>query len=192
MKKPDLDRKPKVIITTNEAVKSDLSEEEKQYLNDLPTREITKLLGIHPELVGAAAQKKSIQRMQSVEKLIQDKMMLVDTAKFQVAMLAELWNLYFDEGKKHLCQNIMNYCKIKNAYDQLPENANPVLLISIKDSANEVTPYAYFKNGEIELIENTEVIRNFDKENMKRFRKMVFRIGLIVVFFVAVLLYFIL
>lgn len=56
---------------------------------------------------------KSIERMLSVDKLINDKMMLVDAKTYHVSMLGELWNMYFDEGKVHLCQNILNYCKIK-------------------------------------------------------------------------------
>lgn len=96
--------------------------------------------------------KKNVARMQSVEKLIASNMMMVDASKFHVAMLGELWNMYFDEGKLHLCRNTMNYCKVKNAFDQLPAKADPVLLISIKDSSDNVEPYAYFKNGVIELI----------------------------------------
>lgn len=94
-----------------------------------------------------------IAKMQSVEKLIAEKYMLLDAANFQVAMLVELWNLYFDEGKHHLCQNIMTYCKTKNAFDQLVPKVDPTLLISIKDSTGNVAPYAYFKNGVIELID---------------------------------------
>lgn len=138
--------------------------------------------------------KKDVSRMQSVEKLIADKMMLVDSKTFQVAMLAELWNMYFDEGKKKLCQNILTYCNVKNSFDGVTEltvtvesefdtlnviesvkglgkyviKGNPylkddvwnidmildnsMLLVSIKDSKNNVEPYAYFKNGVIELI----------------------------------------
>ena len=78
--------------------------------------------------------------------------MLVDAKGFQVAMLAELWNLYHDEGKYHLCQNILNYCKVKNSFDQTEPKEAPVLLVSIKDSKDNVAPYAYFKDGKIELI----------------------------------------
>jgi hypothetical protein len=138
--------------------------------------------------------KNDVARMQSVEKLIAENMMMVDARNFQVAMLAELWNLYFDEGKKKLCQNILTYCNVKNSFDGIVELTvsdygefvlqdvinsvsglgkyiikngpyteddkwyldvildNSVLLVSIKDSKNNVEPYAYFKNGVIELI----------------------------------------
>lgn len=97
--------------------------------------------------------KQSIKRMQSVRTLIAEKMMMVDAPNYHAAMLAELWNLYYDEGKVHLCQNIMNYCKVENAFNQIKEEKN-VLLISIKDSSDNVKPYAYFKNNEIESISN--------------------------------------
>lgn len=78
--------------------------------------------------------------------------MLVSAKNFQVAMLAELWNLYTDDKKKYLCRNILTYCKVNNAFNQLPEKENPILVISIKDSNDNVEPFAYFKNDEIELI----------------------------------------
>lgn len=132
---------------------------------------------------------KSIERMQSVDKLIADKMMLVDTEHFHVSMLAELWNLYYDEGKKHLCRNILNYCRIKRAYDQMPVAQSPVLLISIKDAQGESAPYAYFRNGEIDIIKNTEVIRNFEKRNLKRFMFMFLRIGLLIALITSLLIW---
>lgn len=122
----------------------------------------------------------SIERMQSVEQLIANKMMMVDAKNYQVAMLAELWNLYFDEGKIHLCQNIKNYCNIKNSYDKLPPNRNPTVLVSIKDAQGEVAPYAYYSEGKIQLIENAEAIRTFPKKMMKFTWKLMFRISLFI------------
>lgn len=94
----------------------------------------------------------SVARMQSVSKLIKKNYLKIDAPKLHVVMLAELWNLYYDEGKIHLCQNILNYAAIENALKKVPEAKEPVLLVSLMDSKNECFPYAYFKNGEIELI----------------------------------------
>lgn len=94
----------------------------------------------------------SVARMQSVHMLIKKNFLKIDAAKLHVVMLAELWNLYHDDGKIHLCQNILNYAKIENALHQVPETIEPVLLVSLMDSKNNCFPYAYFKNGEIEMI----------------------------------------
>ncbi len=93
-----------------------------------------------------------INKISAVETLIANKMMLVHPEKYHVAMLAELWNLYSDEKKHDLCQNILFYCKVKNNLSGGLNNGNPVLLVSIKDSQNNVSPFAYYKNEKIELI----------------------------------------
>ena len=122
----------------------------------------------------------SIERMQSVEQLIANKMMIVDAKNYQVSMLAELWNLYFDEGKFHLCQNIKNYCDIKNSFDQLPPNRNPTVLVSIKDAQGEVAPYAYFSGGNIQLVENAEYIREYPRKMIRFTWKLMLRISFFV------------
>lgn len=94
----------------------------------------------------------SVARMQSISALIKENALKIDTVKHHVVMLSELWNLYFDEGKIHLCQNVLNYCKVKNAFDGKKGDVDPVLLVSLMDSDQNCFPYAYFKNGAIELI----------------------------------------
>lgn len=94
----------------------------------------------------------SVARMQSISALIKENALKIDTVKHHVVMLSELWNLYFDEGKVHLCQNVLNYCKIKNAFDSKKNSVDPVLLVSLMDSDQNCFPYAYFKNGVIEFI----------------------------------------
>lgn len=92
---------------------------------------------------------KGVQKLISVETLIKQKMMFVNAEKYYVGILAELWNLYSDEAKANLCQNILTYCKVKNAFDQVKVRKEPVLLIAIKDSSDNVAPFAYFKDGKI-------------------------------------------
>ena len=131
----------------------------------------------------------SISRVKSVEQLIAEKMLMIDTKNYQVAMLAELWNLYFDEGKLHLCRNIKNYCDVKNSYDQLSLNRNPTLLVSIKDAQGEVAPYAYFRGGKIELIKNAEAIRNYPKIMTRYVFKLLLKIVLLVAAIIAFIVY---
>ncbi len=131
----------------------------------------------------------SISRVKSVEQLIAEKMLMIDTKNYQVAMLAELWNLYFDEGKLHLCRNIKNYCDVKNSYDQLPPNRNSTLLVSIKDAQGEVAPYAYFRGGKIELIKNAEAIRNYPKIMTRYVFKLILKIVLFIVAIIALIIY---
>ncbi len=85
----------------------------------------------------------------SIETLIEQKMMLVDAEKYYVGILAELWNLYSDDAKVNLCKNILTYCNIKNAFDQIKTSNEPVLLIALKDSSDNVAPFGYFKEGKI-------------------------------------------
>lgn len=91
-------------------------------------------------------------KVDAVDTLIANKMMLVKPKDYHAAMLAELWNIYDDAKKIDLCQNLMLYCKTKNALDNIDTAGDHVLLISIKDSSDHVAPFAYFRNGSIDLI----------------------------------------
>lgn len=128
--------------------------------------------------------KTNAKKMLEVEQLIANKMMMVDAENYQVAMLDELWNMYYDEGKIHLCRNILNYCCVKNAYDKTGEKWNKTLLISIKDSENNVSPYAYFRNGRIDVIQNNELMRDPVKRIYwpfaKKVIKVIFLVGIVV------------
>lgn len=131
----------------------------------------------------------SISRIKSVEQLIADKMMIVDTKNYHVSMLAELWNIYIDPEKVNFCRNIKNYCDVKNSYDQLPPNRNQTLLVSIKDAQGEVAPYAYFRGGKIELIKNAEAIRNYPKIMTRYVFKLILKIALFIVAIIAIVIY---
>lgn len=131
----------------------------------------------------------SISRVKSVEQLIAEKMLMIDTKNYQVAMLAELWNIYTDPEKVNFCRNIKNYCDVKNSYDQLPPNRNPTLLVSIKDAQGEVAPYAYFRGGKIELIKNAEAIRNYPKIMTRYVFKLLLKIVLLVAAIIAFIVY---
>ena len=96
----------------------------------------------------------AVNKFSSIEKLVKNKMLLIKAEDYHVTMLSELWNLYNDEKKHHLCQNILFYCQVTNNFAGVPKKENPVLLISIKNGANDVTPFAYFKDAKIDLIEN--------------------------------------
>lgn len=129
----------------------------------------------------------NIKRMLSVEQLIANKMMLVDAEHYHVSMLGELWNLYYDEGKQHLCRNILNYCKVKNSFDAKTPPDKDVLLVSIKDSADNVAPYAYFRNGVIELIPNQDLVRKPYERVHKPFFKMIRKYILITLLIIAII-----
>lgn len=131
----------------------------------------------------------SISRVKSVEQLIAEKMLMIDTKNYQVAMLAELWNIYTDPEKVNFCRNIKNYCDVKNSYDQLPPNRNSTLLVSIKDAQGEVAPYAYFRGGKIELIKNAEAIRNYPKIMTRYVFKLLLKIVLLVAAIIAFIVY---
>lgn len=122
--------------------------------------------------------------MLEVEQLIANKMMVVDAEHYHVAMLAELWNMYYDEGKIHLCRNIRNYCAVKNSYDQKADKFNHTLLISIKDKDNNVAPFAYFKDDRIQLIDNNQImldpVKHIYWPFAKRMLKAVAVVGLVV------------
>lgn len=102
---------------------------------------------------------KLIEKSQSIRKLIEEKMMIVDTEHFHVSMLGELWNSFNDENKRNMCENITNYCKLENIRKQLPNKDKPVLLVSIKDTDNHVAPYAYYKDGAIEIVKDSDFVR---------------------------------
>jgi len=104
--------------------------------------------------------KTNAKKMLQVEQLINNKMMMVDAENYHVAMLAELWNTYYDEGKLHLCRNILNYCNVNNSFNKKPVKSDATLLVSIKDKDNNVSPYAYFRNGRIDVIPNNELMRD--------------------------------
>lgn len=116
-----------------------------------------------------------VKKAQSVRQLIKNDMMRVDAKNYHVSMLAELWNIYSDFEKVNLCQNIVNYCKVENSFKQLKIDKD-VLLISIIDSNDVSAPYAYFKNGNIELIPDSNLLREVpgrvaeaNKKFLKRF-----------------------
>jgi hypothetical protein len=132
--------------------------------------------------------------MLEVEKLIDNKMMMVDAENYHVSILEELWNMYYDEGKTHLCRNIRNYCAVKNSYNQKADKFNHTLLISIKDKDNNVAPFAYFKDDRVQLIDNSQIMRDPVKRIYwpfaKRMIKVVAVVGLVVASVVAVVYYF--
>ena len=133
---------------------------------------------------------KLIEKTQSIRKLIEEKMMIVDTEHFHVSMLGELWNSYGDDKKLNLCENIINFCKLENIRLQLPNKDKPVLLVSIKDTDNHVAPYAYYRNGAIELVKDADYIRT-GSSSPKLLWKLLLRV-LIVVALIGVILYLIL
>ena len=134
--------------------------------------------------------KNAIEKMQSVKQLINNKMMLVDASNFHVSMLAELWNIYNDDARMHLCRNIRNYCNVQNAMEMKSAKSDAVLLISIKDSAGDVAPYAYFKNDTIELITGTEAIRTYPTKVAKFVWKLLFKIAIAIIIVVGAIVYF--
>lgn len=111
-------------------------------------------------------------KFSAIDDLIAEKIMLVDTKNYHVSMLGELWNSFNDEKKQSMCENILNYCIVQNSFSvgvdsekrryEVAENnmKGKTLLISIKDSKDNVAPYAYFKSGTIHLIEDSHVLRN--------------------------------
>lgn len=91
----------------------------------------------------------AIRKINAVEELIRQKFMLVDIANYQVAMLDNLWSMYAAEKQVYLCENIIFYCNIQNAYkgDEVKSDKN--LLISLKYEDNSVVPFAYFDGKEV-------------------------------------------
>lgn len=133
---------------------------------------------------------KLIEKSQSIRKLIEEKMMIVDTEHFHVSMLGELWNSYGDDKKLNLCENILNFCKLENIRLKLPNKDKPVLLVSIKDTDNRVAPYAYYRNGIIELVKDSDIVRK-GFSSAKLFWKLLLKV-LIGITLLGVILYFIL
>ena len=139
------------------------------------------------------SKKNSFNQMLSVQQMISNKIMMVDAKNYHVAMLEELWNMYYDDARKNLCQNIMNYCKVENSFNQITFDKD-VLLISIKESNDETTPFAYYKNGEIELIKESGIIRNTNKKLAQAsviLLKRILLTGAFIVAIIGIILYFI-
>lgn len=106
--------------------------------------------------------KKAIDKITIVDKFIHEKYLLIDTKKYQVALLDNFWALYENEKQVNLCLNLKYYCDIKNSYNGDVVNSEANLLISLKYENNEVVPHAYF-DGE-------KVIR-YEEESQKLYQK---------------------
>lgn len=78
----------------------------------------------------------------------------VDTEKYHVAMLQELWDIYSDDKRLDFLHNIKFYCHIMNAYYAKPVDKEAVLLISIKDENDNVEPKWYYKAGTVTQVIN--------------------------------------
>ncbi len=97
-----------------------------------------------------------IRKLNAVEELITQKFMVVDQVNYQVAMLDNLWSMYDEQKQIHLCENLVFYCNIQNAYkgDEVKKDKN--LLISLKYEDNSVEPFAYFDGKTIIKYSTTE------------------------------------
>lgn len=93
--------------------------------------------------------KKAIAKISAVEELIESNYMIVDTQKYQIAMLDNLYSLYEGENLISFCASLKYYCDIQNAYHGHKVDRRANLLISLKYENEDVTPYAYFDGKNI-------------------------------------------
>lgn len=96
-----------------------------------------------------------IDKLTSVDSLIENKYMMIDTEKYQVAMLDNLWSMYENERLIAFCENIKYYCDVQNGYKGLKVEKKANLLISLKYENDEVEPYAFFDGEQINLYQLT-------------------------------------
>lgn len=86
---------------------------------------------------------------------IDSEYLLFDTANYAVVMLDNFWELYSGDKQRNrnLCDNMLFYCNIMNAYEAKEVNMNATLLISMKDENGNVEEKYYYKSGTLTAID---------------------------------------
>ncbi len=96
-----------------------------------------------------------IKIVDNINTLICNRYMIIDTEKYCVAMLDNLYDQYLEEENEpdkcrkfeginmiNFCNRLKTYCDFHNGF--LKPHLKDKLLISLKYENNDVIPYAYF------------------------------------------------
>lgn len=91
-------------------------------------------------------------KIQAISKLINENLLSIETVKFQAVMSAALWNVYKADEYKNVCQNMLDFCHMKNSYEGIETAADPTLIIMLKDEQQKVVYCVKFHDDNVEIL----------------------------------------
>jgi len=91
-------------------------------------------------------------KIQAINKLINENLLSIEPVKFQAIMSAAIWNVYKADEYKNVCQNILDFCHMKNSYEGIETAADPILIIMLKDEKQKVVYCVKFHGEKVEIL----------------------------------------
>ena len=92
------------------------------------------------------------EMIKAVESLINQNLMVITPVHYQVILVEDIWKVYKIQDRQQVCQNFLDYCNMKNAYNNIPKVETPELTIMLKNKEQKVVQVIKFLLGEIKII----------------------------------------
>ena len=93
---------------------------------------------------------------QAVSKLINENLLKLNTSTFNAVFPSKIWNSFSEEEKNNFCFNLIDYCKMKNAYEGIDNPEKSELKIMLKEDNHQIKNVVVFENGIINVIDITK------------------------------------